>query len=151
MKYDIRNSITSSLNSPYRDFCEEYIRLAELIIQFEQDQIETVEKAEKDELTMLYMGQKTKLSSLGASGIKNHFQAVKAQIIKESIEKNGGVRQAYNILNKYLAKHSVESKKLGITIKNGQTLMPIELITNYDIAVNQLANFKAQEDAYQKK
>lgn len=151
MKNDFTNSITSSLNSPYRDFCEEYIRLAELIIQFEQDQVEIIEKAEKDELTMLYMGQKTKLSFLGENGIKKHFQLVKARIIKESIDKNSGVREAYNMLNKYLAKHSVERTKLGITIKNGTTLMPIELIQNYEVAVNQLTNFKVQDDIYQKK
>lgn len=151
MKNNFTNSITSSLNSPYRDFCEEYIRLAELIIQFEQDQMEVIETAEKDTLTMLYMGQKTKLSFLGEDGIKKHFQLVKARIIKESIDKNSGVRQTYNMLNKYLAKHSVERTKLGITIKNGSTLMPIELITNYEIAVNQLTNFKAQEANYQKK
>lgn len=151
MKNDFTNSIASSLNSPYRDFCEEYIRLAELIIQFEQDQVEIIEKAEKDELTMLYMGQKTKLSFLGENGIKKHFQLVKARIIKESIDKNSGVREAYNMLNKYLAKHSVERTKLGITIKNGTTLMPIELIQNYEVAVNQLTNFKVQDDIYQKK
>ena len=151
MKNDIKNSITSSLNTPYRDFCEEYVRLAELIIQFEQDQMEAIEKSEQDELTMLYMGQKTKLSFLGEDGIKKHFRYVKARIIKESIDKNSGVKQAYDMLNKYLATHSVEKNKLGITIKNGQTLAPIELITNYDIAVNQLTNFKIQDDAYQKK
>lgn len=151
MKNDFTNSITSSLNSPYRDFCEEYIRLAELIIQFEQDQMEIIEKAENDELTMLYMGQKTKLSFLGENGIRKHFQLVKARIIKESIDKNSGVREAYNMLNKYLAKHSVERTKLGITIKNGTTLMPIELIQNYEVAVNQLTNFKVQDDIYQKK
>ncbi|MCX4365234.1 MAG: hypothetical protein OSJ70_05625 [Bacilli bacterium] len=151
MKHEFSNSLSSSLNSPYRDFCEEYIRLAELIIQFEQDQMETIDAAEKDEITMLYMGQKTKLSFLGEKGIKNHFKLVKSRVIKESMEKNSGVKQAYNILNRYFISHSVERNKLGMSIKNGQTLMPNEILENYEIAVNQLTNFKIQEDARQKR
>lgn len=151
MKSDILNSITSSINIPYKEFCEEYIRLAELIIQFEQEQMEIIDKSEEDEITKIYMGEKTKLSYLGEEGIKKHFNIKRARIIKESIQNNRGVSEAYNILNKYVLHHSVEIEKLGLTIKIGETLKPIELIENYEIAVSSLNNFKAQEEHYSKK
>lgn len=151
MGNSIIDTFTSSLSSPYRDFCEEYVRLAELIIQFEQDKIELLEKAEKDELSMLYMGQKTRYSFLGEKGIKKHFRLRKSQIIEESIAHNSGVKQVYDILNRYLLNHSVEKNKLGLIFKNGSSLTALELLTNYEAIVDELANLKARDDVYKKK
>lgn len=93
MNKEIIDSFTSSLGSPYKEFCEEYIRLAEMIIEFEQDQMEMLDKIEQDELSNLYIGVRTKLSFLGETGIKQHFRIMKARIIKETIEKNSGVKK----------------------------------------------------------
>lgn len=151
MKFDFMDSITSSLNTPYKDFCEEYIRLAELIIQFEQDQMEKIDKAEKDEITRLHMGESTKLSYLGEDGIKKHYLIIKARIIRETMEQNSGVKQVYDTLNKYVLQHNVERGKMGLTMKNGKMLTPIELIENYEIVVQQVANFNIQSSTYNKK
>lgn len=151
MKYNINNSYPSSLNTPYKEFCEEFIRLAELIIQFEQEQIEVLEKAEKDELTMLIMGEKTRLSFLGENGIKKHYQMVKGRVIQESINKNVGLKKTFEMLIRLQMTHSIEVDKLGMVSQSSNAMKPYEMFINYEIAVNHLANFKVQDDIHQKK
>ncbi len=151
MNNELINTFTSSLNAPYKDFCEEYIRLAELIIQFDQDQMERIAQAENDEITHIYMGVRTNLSFLGEEGIKHHFKVVKARLIKEAIENNSGVKFAYGQLNRFMRTHKVESSKIGMTMQNGTFLAPLELLNNYEIAVKCAQNFKIQTDAYKKK
>lgn len=150
MRNDTIDSFTSSLNSPYKDFCEEYIRLAELIIQFEQDQMEMIDKIEEDEITKLYMGVKTSLSFLKENGIKRHFRVKKARILKESIEKNSGLKKVYDQLNRYMSYHSVEREKLGMSLKNNATLTTIELLENYEIAVTNMKNFSVKDNLNKK-
>lgn len=150
MRNNIIDSFNSSVESPYRAFCEEYIRLSELILQFEQEQIEMIDKIENEELTKLFMGVKTGLSFLKENGIKKHFKIVKARIIKESLERNSGLRQVYGELNRYMSYHSVEINKLGMSFKNNASLDPLELLDNYEIATINMTNFNVRANMNKK-
>lgn len=150
MYNELRNSLSSSLNAPYRDFCEEYIRLAELIISFDKDQMEIIDKAEEQALVSILMGVKTTYSMLGETRTRIHFNKMRVNLIDKFIKENNGVRKAYEELNRYVRKHSTERQKLKL-VYNDKELSPEELYKNYLLVVERLKDFNVQLDVMKKK
>lgn len=143
------NSLNSSLDTPYREFCEEYIRLAELIIFFDKDQMEIIDEAEKQALTSIIMGVKTLYSQLGEKRTRIHFNLKRARLIDEFIRENSGVRQVYEKLNNYVCKHHAERKKLNL-VCTGSSLTSEELYDNYLLVVKRLKDFNVRLDVMKK-
>lgn len=150
MNGEFKNMITSSLNAPYSAFCEEYIRLAELIIFFDKDQMEIIDKAEEEAIVSIFTGMKTLYSSLGEERTRKHFNLMRSRLIDQFIKENDGVRKVYETLNDYVRKHSVERQKLNLSYHDDH-LNSDELYMNYLIVVDKLKNFDLEKDAIKKK
>lgn len=132
----ISNPFESATTQILREFCEEYIRLAELIILFNKDEFDLIEEAEREVKKQMLMGVRTAFPDQKAASA--HYLRMKVALVTRNIHDSGAVRQAQMALTKFLRQHSFEVRNLGLSFRDHNLLSPAEIYVNYYFLVEKL-------------
>ncbi len=143
------NPFENATTQILREFCEEYIRLAELIVLYDKDQWDTIDSAENEVKRKMLMCEKTAFPTEKAATI--HFMRLRVALISRNIDSSSAVKQAQARLSTYLKQHSYEVKSLGLSFRNKTLLSPSEIYANYYYLVQKLPGMVIKEPYRKKK
>lgn len=145
----ISNPFENATTKILRDFCEEYIRLAELIILFDKDEFDLIESAEGEIKKQMLMGVRTAFPNQKAA-FKNYLK-LKVNLVEKNINRSGAVRDAQVALTRFMKKHSYEVRSMGLSFRNKDLLSPAEIYVNYYYIVERLPGLVLPETYTKKK
>lgn len=132
-----------------KDFCEEYIRLAESILLIDSSDFEILKKAEEEVTIEYYQGIRRKgFESLNA--IKTHFALRNVELIEQTLKKYPNLERNVVFLDRFINKHRIEIRNLGLSFKNNE-ITPLNLYCNYVFVVDYLEQINSQLKLYGKK
>lgn len=143
------NPFANATTQILKDFGEEYIRLAELIILFDKDGWDAIDAAENATKMKMIMGERTAFSSEKAANI--HYMRLRRDLIVRNINNNPGVKQAQAKLTAYLRQHTYEVKALGLSFRDKALLSPSEIYANYYYLVQKIPGMVIPEPYSKKK
>ncbi len=143
------NPFENATTQILKDFCEEYIRLAELITLFDKDAWDMIDRAENDVKKRFLMCEKTAFPNEKAASI--HFMKLRVSLITKNINGSNAVKQAQERLSRFLREHSYEVRELGLSFRNKTLLSPSEIYANYYYLVQKLPGMVIPEPYSRKK
>lgn len=134
--------VNGAVNELLQEFCEEYIRLAEMIILFDPEKMQKIDQQENVAIENAFLSKDSYYAYLGENGINAHFDVIRARQIKENIELNSGPKVVCKKIVKHINEHRFECEKIGIVMKHSNSIMPHEIYQNYKTVISQLENLK---------
>lgn len=131
-------TISRAENVVLKDFCETYIRYAECFILIDSDEMDNIDKLEREVLTGAYIGSLPPLfQNKSVREIKLHFIRERIRVMEEAMEKYPNLANVKWEFQEWLKRNQSSVKKINLSFKSDE-LTSQEIYANYIFVVKYL-------------